>query len=257
LLTALAPVVSAGNLIDCTFSASKHKVKITIHGDHNVELERGGNGTILVNSIPCVGSPGVFNTDSIAIFAGAGHQVVTIFLGNGGFKPGFTDEPGTSDEIEISVSLGGDNDLLALMGNTSADKITIGKSNGFAVQGRINLNSGEATGIDADLTMILGIEDFFVFGKDGGDTVSANGGAGTGGAAEFDVHLDGGKGGDSLTGGTQGDHLYGGPDADVLSGGAGPDNLDSTDGVHGNDQIFGGAGADSCTFDSGDSTTSC
>jgi len=252
-----APVVRAGAAINCTYTASDHRVKITITGEHNVDLDRSGSGTLLVNDVPCPRSPTVNNTDRIAIFSGAGHQVVTIFLGNGGFKPGFTNEAGTSDEIEISVSLGGDHDALAIMGGSAGDHVVFGKSSGTFVQGRANLNAGETTGVDADLTFILGAEDIFFFGLDGTDTFSANGGSATGGAAEFPVIVSGGKNGDTLTGGNKADHINGDTGPDLIKGGAGGDTLNSIDGVNGNDEIQGGLGADSCTIDPGDITSSC
>ena len=255
-----APVVSAGNAIDCVYTDSNHKLKVTANFDNtNVELERSTSGAILINGFPCGGSPTVTNTDSVVILAGAGHQVVSIFVGGGGFKPGFTDEPGTSDEIEISVSLGGDTDTFAIIGDNTArgDKVVMGKSSGFAVQGRINLNPGESSGIDGDVTLILGIEDVFMFGRDGTDTLSADGGSGTGSPVEFPVIISGGKGGDTLTGGNAADHIEGGTGPDIIKGGAGPDVLNSADGTNGNDEVFGGSGVDACTIDPGDVTTSC
>jgi len=67
----------------------------------------------------------------------------------------------------------------------------------------------------------------------------------------------GGHGDDVLTGGPWPDTLVGGTGADLLRGGAGPDTLRGDDGVEGNDQLDGGDGADTCTADPSDATTSC
>jgi hypothetical protein len=239
----------------CEYVSSTHKVKVSAPA--GATIKRTANGHINVNDTWC-GTATVYNTDSIRVLSGAGTQFVVLYLDNGGFKPGFTDEPGTSDEIEISISLGGDNDSFVVYGSdTAADNIVIGKSSGFGVMGKMNLNANETTGIDADLTLIVGVEERVVLSRGGQDDVSGGGGAGTGDAADFLLKLGGGNAGDQLTGGTVKDSIIGGDGPDVLKGAGGPDFIDSNDGVSGNDQIFGGNGSDSCNFDSGDSVTSC
>jgi hypothetical protein len=48
-------------------------------------------------------------------------------MSNGLFAPGITDEPGTTDEIEFTVDLaGGPADVLAVLGQQTADLITTG-----------------------------------------------------------------------------------------------------------------------------------
>lgn len=240
----------------CEYKISNHRVKVSAPA--GASISRGTNGHINVNGAWCDRIATVYNTDSIVVLSGAGTQFVYIDMDNGGFKPGLTDEPGSSDEIEISVSLGGDSDWLSVYGSdTAADNIVVGKSSGFAVMGKMNLNADETNGVDADLTLIVGIEERIVFGRGGKDVISGAGGAGTGDAADFLLKLGGGNGADDLTGGSAGDWIIGGDGPDVLMGAAGPDVIDSTDGVNGNDQIFGGNGSDTCTFDSGDSISSC
>ncbi len=240
----------------CEYIASKHRVKISAPA--GASIARGANGHINVNGAWCGRTATVFNTDSIVVLSGAGTQFVVLYLDNGGFKPGFTEEPGNSDEIEISVSLGGDGDSFEVFGSdTATDNIVVGKSSGFAVFGKINLNADETTGVDADVTMIIGIEERIVWGRGGPDVISGAGGAGTGDPADFLLKLAGGNGGDDVTGGAVVDVINGGDGPDVLKGAGGPDKIDSEDGVTGNDQIFGGPGSDTCNFDSGDAITSC
>jgi len=251
----LGSVSPAAALPTCDYSASDHKVTIVV--DEVLHLRRNIADRITVNGAWCDGQATAYNTDRIAIFGGAGAQHIFIYMDYGGFRPGFTDEPGTSDEIEISVSLGGGADYLRFEGSELGEHITIGKSSGFGVQGRINLDANETSGIDADLTLILGVEEVAVFGNGGGDVISGLGGDGTGDAAPFALTLRGHNGADQLAGGAAGDSIIGGYGDDILKGGAGPDDINATDFVSGNDQIFGGGGADTCVADAGDFKASC
>ena len=255
LLSLAATHANAGDAATCEYIASNHRVKVIVNSSADIKRTIGDH--IAVNGVWCGRVATVYNTDSIVVLGGANSQVVGVRLDYGGFTPGFTDEPGSSDEIEISVSLGGDNDTLQIFGGGFGNNIVIGKSSGFAVKGKLNLNPNETSGVDADLTVIIGVEQVMVFAEGGQDVVSAMGGSGTGDPADFLVFLDGGDGGDALTGGAVKDLIAGGDGADVIKGGPGPDDLNSVDGVHGNDAIFGGNGSDSCSYDVGDTLTSC
>jgi len=257
LLLSLSASPARGIGVTCDYTQSDHKVKIVMTGGSNALIRRDIADRIRVNDVQCDRMATVYNTDTIYVFAGAGTQFVTFSLSQGGFKPGFTDERGTSDEIEISVSLGPDPDSLHIYGNDPyVDHIRIGKSTGFAVLGKINLNSNEATGIDADLTMIIGVEERIVLGRGGDDDISGAGGAGTGDPADFLLKLSGGQGDDQITGSAVKDSLIDHDGADVIQGLGGPDVIDVADG-NGGDQIFGGSGDDLCNFDAGDSVTNC
>jgi Ca2+-binding RTX toxin-like protein len=239
----------------CDYTASNHKVRVVLSGGGGW-ISRSIGDHIMVNNVWCDGVATVYNTNTIVVLGGAGTQILGIHLDYGGFKPGFTNEPGTSDEIEISVSLGGDSDSLNIRGSGVGDNIVVGKSSGFAVLGRMNLNAYETTGVDADLTLIVGIEEIVLYGKGGNDTISGAGGAGTGDAATHMLKIAGDDGADTLTGGAVGDKIGGGQGTDVMKGGAGPDWLDAQDGA-GGDSVYGGTGADTCVLDAGDSATSC
>ena len=275
LLFAAAPPVARGSTVTCDYTASTHRVRITITGSIITSVQANRSGQILVHWAWCDNQATVTNTDRITILAGAGDQQVNLHWDGAGFKPGATNEVGDSDEIEIAVSLDGDDDRLLVGGGRGADKITAGKSSGFGVAGRVNLNAGESTGIDADVTLVLGLERLLVNGDSGADIVSGAGGAGTGGAFTLPMTLIGNLGNDTLTGGAASDEIYGaagndtlaggaggdwlngGGDADTLKGGDGPDLLTAVDGVSGNDQLYGGAGIDTCNADPGDSLTNC
>lgn len=251
LVSAPMPAAAATS---CDYNPSNHKVKVNANAGGYIK--RSITGNIIVNGVWCGGVATVDNTDTIVVLAGAGTQIFSIYLDYSGFRPGYTDEPGNSDEIEMSVSLGGGTDSLNIIGSGAADNIVVGKSSGLAVLGKLNLNATESRGVDADLTLIVGIEEVVIYGKDGADTISGAGGAGTGEPANFTLKLAGDDGADILTGGAVGDKIAGGPGADVMKGGAGPDWLDAQDGT-GGDSVFGGTGADTCLLDAGDTATSC
>jgi hypothetical protein len=252
--------VSAALSVTCGYTASNHRVKATITGVGYVTLARDSRSRIRVNGIWCGNAATVNNTDQINVFAGDGNQQVTVLTKqNGGLQPGFTDEPGNSDEVEISISLGnGDSDTVAIQGGDASEHYVAGRSSGsLALLGRVNVNANEATGMDGDVTLILGIEQLRLYGMGGGDTLSGDGGYGTGQSLNAPMYVSGGDGSDTLIGGAAADEVYGGAGPDTLKGGAGPDYLIAMDGIQGNDAAFGGTGVDICEIDPGDQTTSC
>ena len=248
---------SAGASVSCEYTPSNHKVVITATGSGDVTVTRNARGRILANGSPCSPIATIANTDRIVILAGNGDQAVNIRIQHGGFKPGWTDEPGNSDEIEIAVSTGAGFDSLFILGDIGNDNIVYGKSSSGFAMGGVNLNAGESTGVDADVSLSVGIEQFQVWGYLGHDVISGAGGAGTGDGFQASLVMDGNAGNDTLTGGSAGDILWGDAGKDVLWGGPGPDQIGSNDGVAGNDTIQGGKGGDSCTYDPGDSVASC
>jgi Ca2+-binding RTX toxin-like protein len=255
LLSVPSSLALAGEGATCEYKASNHRVKVIVN--YFADIKRTIGDHISVNDVWCGRVATVYNTDSIVILGGADDQAVSLHLDYGGFRPGFTDEPGASDEIEISVSLGGDADTVQIYGGGADSNIVIGKSSGLGVKGKMNLSYNETSGIDADLTMIIGIEQVIVFGEGGQDVISGAGGSGTGDPANFILKLAGGDGGDTVTGGAVTDSIIGGDGPDVLKGAAGPDIIDAIDTIHGNDAIYGGNGSDSCSYDVGDAVTSC
>jgi hypothetical protein len=258
----VAQPVVAGEGYECTYDHADGVVRITLTGDDQHSIARTEEGVITVDGDNC--SDGgllvatVDNTDRIIITSGAGTQRPVIRLGNGGFRPGRTNEPGSSDEIELSVLLGSGDDQLFISGATGGDVIRIGSvAAGLSRARRLNLNAGEATGIDHDMT--VNFEDAILLNLNGGhDVVSGKGGVGTGSTADVPLTMSGGKGDDRLTGGTRLDVLVGNEGSDVLKGLGDDDNLFTNDGVGGNDVANGGPGnGDSCKTDAGDVEISC
>jgi Ca2+-binding RTX toxin-like protein len=250
---------AAGASVNCVYTASNHRAKVTISGGGFVTLSRDSLSRIKVNGTWCDNAATVYNTDQINVFANDGDQIVIVDTkANGGFQPGFTNEAGSSDEVEISISLGnGKADGVDLHSDGSAVHFVAGRSSGsFALLGRINFNANEATGVDADITMIVGIEQLVMVGSGGEDTFSGAGGYGTGESYIGRMRMFGNDGPDTLVGGAAADWIYAGAGADTLKGGSGPDYLDSKDGT-GGEQVFGGPGNDTCNVDITDQTTSC
>jgi hypothetical protein len=257
------PGVRAGEVVTCSYS-SDGILQINIGLSAGATIKRDAAGNIAVVPWTCTHEgpgPTVNNTRLIKVFGGDGFQSLIVDLATGPLAPGSQNEVGTSEEIEISVLLGaGAHDSVVIQGSSSADAIRIGtKGSGGPINvpvPSINLNAGESNGVDADVTM-SGVEKISVVVSGGRDTVSGEGGAGTGGSATLPLYVDGGSGSDVLTGGTKADYLIGGAGSDTVKGGQGPDELLTEDGVSGNDASSGGTGSDICESDPGDAETSC
>jgi len=213
---------------------------LTVHVPAGAYIFRSSDGSIGLRGFPCDGGT-VTTVDKIKVVGDTSANSVTIQLGKG-FKPGATDEPGSSDEIEFQILLGGDPaiDSITILGDPSAAPVQSNiRVGGFGV-GLINLNAGEATGIDSDLSFTP-VEKLRVSGADAGDTLSAHGGAGTSAPYASAIQIDGYGGNDTIAGGAAGDLLYGGDAADTLAGNGAGDTLT---GGPGSDDLFGNSGDD-------------
>jgi hypothetical protein len=232
-------------------------VRVEFTGNIAMQIRRNAAGQILIGSQWCDGAT-VENTDTIYVIGDDRNQHVNLWLHHGGFKPGKTNEPGSSDEIEIALYFSGGTDWLSISGSPQTDDIRFGHpTTGFAV-GRVNLNAAESTGVDGDVSLMAGAETVAVSAGDGPDDVSGAGGVGTGEEFTLPMSLHGNDGADALTGGTVADVLYGDKGGDTLKGRGGNDFLDAEDDVSGNDTANGGAGVDdTCFTDPGDTEINC
>ena len=166
----------------------------------------------------CDGVATVFNTDTIVVSGDGGARTLNLSMLNGGWKPGRTDEPRSSAEVEISTPPGGGFDIVVVEGTDAVQHIAFGKTNfPFGTVRVINLNSYEATGLDADVLMAA-VEDVSAFGYGGGDVMSGDGGDGTGQAYDLRLSYVGGDGSDYLVGGIGNDRIYAGKGADDVYG---------------------------------------
>lgn len=242
--------VSAAPSVTCAYSATFHKVTVTMTGKTRTTVRRNPAGQIIVGGSWCAGVATVTNTDTISVVGNAKNQKLTIDMANGGFMPGFSDDSGTSDELEISVTLGGGtNDRVVIEGTSARQVIVLGRAD---TQSNINLNATETTGIDTDVFM-YDVEKVTINAGGGNDSVDAQGLVGTG-PDPFNLPLvvKGGGGNDTIVGGVAGDMLYGGGGADSISGDEGDDLIDLVDGIGGNDDGDGGPDNDTCLADIGD-----
>jgi Ca2+-binding RTX toxin-like protein len=202
-------------------------VRVTLGSGDSATIVRSGDA-IDVNGAACGGAT-VSNTDRITVTGASGNETVVIDLSGGQFAPGATPEANGTSEIEFSVNLlTGSGDKLRVVGGSGADNIVLGTLG-------VNLNGDD----DADVTP-LGVEVFRVAAGGGGDTVSGQGGAGTGQPVATGLGIGGGTGADTLLGGAGND---------TIQGGAGPDKIR---GVGGNDRLSGGGGDDIIRGGSGD-----
>jgi Ca2+-binding RTX toxin-like protein len=244
----------------CGFSAGVVTATMASDGDSAAFVVSGG--AILMNGVAC-GAATVSNTDSILAttdnVSEYDDNIVSISHVGGRFEPGATVEGGSGlSEIEWQINLGEGDDEVRFIGTPGIDVVTLGAGGGTPA---MNLNASESPG-DADVQFLgtgYSVESPKVYGNDGADVLSSNGGSGTGAAYAGGEASFGGSGADTLTGGSGRDHIIGGigPDTivgggshDQLFGGAGDDDLfgdQGDDALYGNagaDELHGGAGAD-------------
>lgn len=237
----------------CSFDNGSHVATVLVtHQPASLSASMGirpSDGAFLVqsgaNSAPC-GSANRANLDTVKVTSTNPAGTGSIFrVPPGGLAPGFTDEPGNSDEIEMNFdfSSGG---RWYLTPDASVSPTAIDMALGG---NQINFNRSETDGVDAD-AMVSGAAAVFVYGSDAGDTVAGNGGFGTTGGFGLPMIVSSGPGPDVLIGGRRADDLSGGLDPDVIFGGKGKDSLkglggtDRLFGQAGNDTLLGGAGKD-------------
>ncbi len=197
LLAAAAPAEAAFQ--SCTYDPVTHRVTATFGSGLTGTLSQSG-AEIRADGAQC-GAATTANTETIEVIGDENDaEKLTISLAGGTFLGGFTNEPGTSDEVEIELDLKGPPtaDEVTVAGSGSADHVTLGASGtGAAMTSAANLNANEADGVDADITS-AGFVGFQVDGAGGADVLSGAGGAGTGGNTHS-YRLLGGPGGDDLT----------------------------------------------------------
>lgn len=232
-------VHSTSAIESCTFSGGT--LSIDLSGGESIVFSQNASGVVLVNGAnttapPCSATRAtVTNTTAISVTGFTGHQDVVIQMD--------VTRAGTTivswGTINWTIELGpGARDFVAIDGSdlTTDDlDIALGASG-------IDLNN------DGNLDVTLAVvEDAYVDGGDGDDTIWAAGSTATGDA--FTVNLTATGGGDGK------DILQGGAGNDALRGNAGNDTLK---GAGGNDRLNGGPGNDTCRGGLGeDSLTNC
>ncbi|MBS2021131.1 MAG: hypothetical protein JST92_01885 [Deltaproteobacteria bacterium] len=198
----------------CTFASGAMTVKVQ-DGELAV-LTADKTGALKVNGDAC-GAATVGTTRHLDVLEDStapGSEIVILDYSQGLFATG-----SSSASSGVFVSLG-DGSELELAGTPGADTFTFG-ANGISVNtdSFLDLHLSNA----AHLTYVVST-------GAGNDTVSGQGGYGTGGPFPYKLAIYGGAGNDTLTGGSGDDVLYGGDGNDKLSGGGGSDVLFGEDG---------------------------
>jgi Ca2+-binding RTX toxin-like protein len=256
--TALAtPAPVAARSVTCDYNPSNHRVTVTMTGDAGTRIQRTRFGRIKVAGNWCDGAT-VTNTDTIVVTGGTGNQTLNLSLRNGGFKPGWTNEPEKSDEIEFSVSFGAGSDRVVVEAyDYRQHRVDFGRLDTiFGTFRLINLNADENPSADADVVM-TGIDTASYVGFSDatdwrGSDVIHGGESFYMDAFDLPLHLFGGAGPDALSGGTANDRIYAGAGNDSAWGAEGNDYIDVRDGVKDNDAAYGGPGTDTCLGDLAD-----
>ena len=256
----------------CVYDASTKTVTATAVADSDQVSMMLEGDEIRASGTDC-GDATRFNTDTIIVNDLPDNALQGfITLSGGRFRPGFTNEPGRSDEIEFVFNLGnGFPQWFDTHGTDGDDNFRLGTFSSKVVgsQRRLNLNANERRGIDHDVVVNGEITDLILEGFDGNDIFSAAGGAGTGGTYDENAYLSGYDNADLLTGGSGADTITGGLGRDVAHGGGGIDDVqgeanddivkgggsnDTLAGGGGDDEHFGGLGDDDCNDEMGSNT---
>lgn len=194
-----------------------HRLEARSRGD--LYWSSWGSWGLNFMEIPCAGAT-VVNTDTVNIIGNdTGHETLNFanFAGTEMiFHADLAGAPSIGDEIVVE-------------GPAAGDTITVGET-GIALD-----LSGTLVTLDSEIVKV------HVHGGDGNDTISGQGGVGTGPAATIPLGLLGGKGRDRITGGLGRDRIDGEEDDDQLDGDQGDDWLLGSAGA---DVLTGGAGKD-------------
>ena len=271
----LAAAPAAADDATCSYTGATRTVSVVITPNANSvpTLDRDAAGNIRVldaeaGLVPCGGT--VSDTDTIVITNASTTVPVNVFYVN--FKlplaPGFTDEPGSSDEIELAVDFGPAGGRVGL--DVTYSTSDPGVSMNIAMGGNVvNLNASEADGVDADLTL-SNVTSLIIYGSHFNDSIVGSGGTGTPavpfqlpfeasadlgddlivGGDGNDGRLIGDDGNDTIFGGNGNDTIWPGDGDDVVDAGAGDDLVTDLVGpsgsvpTNGDDRILGGPGND-------------
>ena len=235
---AIVGAPSAFAIASCTFSGGT--LSIVLSGGESIVFSQNASGPVLVNGANTTAAPcssrraTVTNTTAISVTGFTGNEDVTIQMDVAGAGTTIVSWGTINWTIDLPSGTG---DFVTIDGSalTTDDlDIALGASG-------IDLNNDD----NLDMTLAA-VEDVFVDGGDGDDTIWAAGSTATGAAFTVNLTATGGDGDgkDTLLGGVGNDTLKGNAGNDTLKGAAGNDRLN---GGRGDDICKGGPGADSVT----------
>jgi Ca2+-binding RTX toxin-like protein len=247
----------------CAYTAATHTATVTLtpgqllatgafaRADGQIFVTSGDDGFA---AVPCTGAV-VTNTDTILVNNSSSAEALHSFfyigeiVSDSGRSPGFTNEPGSSDEIEFEINFGPGGKLGIQNLPDEVVDIALGGN-------QINLNRFETDGVDADVTITGPVLRTLIYRSAGDDHITAAGGHGTPNQSfDFPIESPGGVdfnafGNDTVIGSDAADILVGTSGDDFLSGRAGKDAVtgdiggDTLLGGGGRDRVVGGAGQD-------------
>jgi Ca2+-binding RTX toxin-like protein len=234
----------------CTYNAATKSVTAGIPAGGTATLAVVG-GAIHFGSTPTAcGAATTANTDSITVNGAAGSvERLTVDQTGGALAPGVGAESNGIAEIEMAINLGDAGDQIVFHGTQGNDALAIGTKG-------VSFNSDT----DVDVTITPMPSSIELVGGEGDDTLTARGGFGSGQVFSGSVVLRGGEGNDTITGSNLDDLLVGGGGNDLITGYGGNDELRGDDGNDqlygndGNDLLVGGLGADSFVGGTGNDT---
>jgi hypothetical protein len=237
----------------CTYAPTGKLVEVLMPAADDRARLQVEAGVILVldaadQPLACSGgTPTVTNTSVITVVAGGFSGNGVTIDGPASFAPGAdtVGENAGTPEIEIFVNLkDGPGSSLGIGGDSAGGSVLLGT-------GGINPNAAtNEVAPDADI-FPLGVTFRSLSGGDGSDTLSAQGGAGTGAAFADEVGLSGGAGDDRLVGGEGSDAISGDEGSDALLGMGGSDTFHPNaffESSGGFDSVQGGEGIDLVTY---------
>ena len=220
----------AARATTCSFDAGSHVASVSASGfQPDVDMAMNG-GNFIVDGLIC-GTALTLDTVNIDLHASADASV-RFFLSGGPFAPGFTDEPGNSDEIEFNILDLGADDGVGVTGTDAAESFAVGQHLAIPTPDReINMNvAQDGATLDVDVTIGGTPAAVGLAARGGDDTLTA---MGTGGMfsqpATMPVGFGDGLGADTVIGGFGDDQIETGsePDpGDNYSGGPGTDRIE-------------------------------
>ncbi len=284
LCTSIAACLAFGGLgaasasadVVCAFDQPSHTVTVTVTGPARLGVKdgvfRAGDAIVTgysgeTGDFPQCGTATVHNTDTVVIDNYIPSVYLTLPTNLG---PGFTDEPGDSDEIEMQLNFGLGSDGIELYPTRDEPGPKVIRLGTDGPTTLINVNADEGDGADPDIAMTKADQVAIFMGAEHGgtaaDDVRADGSGGTGGSPlRANLTVEGGPGDDDFLGGSGQDYLAGGDGEDLLDGALATDSLyggdgddtlrlgdggntDRINGENGNDTIYGGDGDDMRMF---------
>ena len=221
LVAALAAPSASSAAVSCSYSAPTYTTTITMTSANDTAILSRFGTLLTVNGATCPGLPSVTNTGSIVWNDTSGAATTAVVdLTAGPIGPGkFINIGDPSGSIGLKVTAGAGVDTFRVIGTGADETFAFGHG---AVDDTGNLDAAaELANPDADV-VLQGVEQVQVDSGDGADTITGQGGLGSGSGPLAARLIANGQGGaDTITGGAGSGALRGGPGDDTIKAGGG------------------------------------